>query len=167
MVPNKIFFSIILIILIVLGIISMSYKEQTALFPLVVICFGIILVILKIITLVRPEYTPILDPQGFFESSKTKHSVKAKDKDVGEKDQNPVLWKKEIYIFVWGVIFIFLIFIIGFLSASAISTFIFTKIIGRRNVYKSAIISLLMPLTLYFLFEKLLRIQLYTGILFQ
>ena len=167
MAQNKIFYSIILFIFFILGIISMNYKGQTALFPLVVICFGLILVILKILTLFRPEFTPILDPQGFFESSKTKHGIEAKDRGFEQKDRNSIIWKNEVFVFIWGIIFIFLIFAIGFFYASAISTFLFTKMIGKRNFYKSAIISFLMPLTLYLIFKKILKIQLYTGIFFQ
>ena len=166
---QKKFFSILLLILLILGIISFGYKDQTALFPLIVIGFGLLLVALKILTLIRPELAPLLDPQGFFESSKQKHAIKEdntehKDPSIAKKNEN--LFKNEVYIIGWGIFFVALIYVLGFFIASAIATFVFIRILGKRDMIGATTISLILPLILYLLFDKLLKIQLYAGFFF-
>jgi len=153
------FYASILVCLGVLGVVSLSYKGQTALFPLIVIAAGIFLVAIKLVTLVKPHLTPILDPRGFFGDD---DSAAAEDPTSTAVDETRT--RRETMAIVWGVAFVALIYLLGFLVAAPIMTFLFATVIGRRSAVISVTVAVAVPIFLYLLFERLLRIELFPGV---
>jgi len=153
------FYASILACLGVLGVVSLSYKGQTALFPLIVISAGIFLLAIKLVTIVKPHLTPLLDPKGFFGDDND-------DVTTGDSSSNAVdetSTRRETMVIVWGVAYVGLIYLLGFLTASPIMTFVFAKVIGRRSGATSLAVAAAVPVFLYIVFERLLRIELFPG----
>ncbi len=153
------FYASILVCLGLLGVVSLTYKGQTAIFPLLVIAAGIFLVAIKLVTIVRPHLTTVLDPQGFFGDV---NAGGTKDDSSSRAVDETRTWR-ETMVIVWGIAFVGLIYLLGFLVASPIMTFLFAKAIGRRSPVTSLAVAAAVPIFLYIVFERLLRIELFTG----
>lgn len=154
------FYTGILICLGVLGVVSLTYKGQTAIFPLVVIATAICLVAIKLVTIVKPHLTPILDPRGFFGDDNTDGT----EDDSGSQAVDETQPRRERMVIGWGIMFVGLIYLLGFLMASPIMTFLFAKVIGQRNAVTSLAVAAAVPIFLYVVFERFLRIELFSGI---
>jgi hypothetical protein len=162
---GTIFYATIFIALTILGGISLGYKGETALFPMIVIAIGILLALIKLITLIKPRLAPILDPQGLFESAKTRTGAEAKE-SIKEDLKKGSDRKKEVKILVWGILLVFCIYLLGFYLASPIFAFLFITIIGKQRISIAIAIAVSLPVLIYLLFHMLLRITLFPGKLF-
>lgn len=154
------FYASILVCLTVLGVVALSYKGQTALFPLIVISAGILLVAIKLVTIAKPHLAPLLDPKGFFGDDDD--AVTAGDE--GAKTVDKTSPRRETVVIAWGIAYVSLIYLLGFLVASPIMTFLFAKAIGRRSGAISFAVAAAVPVFLYIVFERLLRIDLFPGL---
>lgn len=157
-----VFYTGILFTLVILGIVSIGYKGDTALFPIIVIIIGIMLVGLKLVTLLRPDLRSVLDPEGVFQNtSKPVPDGVEKEtefpKDLGKDG------KRELVIVGWGSLFVMGIYFLGFFLGSAVFTFIFIKLLGKQKTASSLAVSICLPIVLYFVFNIGLKIQLYSG----
>lgn len=147
--------SVFLVILAVLVIMAMGYNRKARTMPLVVGIPGLVLAAVHILreTVSRPQLT----------EGKEVIAEKAEDSIEGRNVEE----NKKIFAAIgWMVLLVGMIWLIGFIIALPLYTFVFMKS-RKENWLTSIIVASVGVGVIYFLFMMGLELTLYKGLLFE
>jgi hypothetical protein len=143
-------FTIILSILLVVFLIdAVGFHPVARRAPMVVMIPLILLIIIQIIRLTRVVSFSAM--------------IEFIAKIFNGKEEN---YKKVFQITLWMIVLIASIYVVGHYVGSALFLFVLLRIISREKWSSTLLIMVIVPVILYVLFEYLLGLQLYRGILY-
>ena len=154
---------IFLIILFIAMIGSFNYSERARLIPLAV-CIGVSILIL--IVLIGEKYSRLIRSfdSSLIDVSSGSSNGKLLSESITMRERDGP--GKVAIIFGWLVGFFVLIYLAGFLIAIPISVLTFLKIWSRLPWTKTMVIAAVTWGFIYILFEVIMKVDLFEGILF-
>jgi len=154
---------IFLIVLLIAMIGSFNYSERARLIPLV-ICIGVSLLI--VIVLIGERYPTLIRSFDSSLADVSRGTSKGKLLSQSATRSEQVMLRKALIICAWLVGFFVLIYLTGFLIAVPIAVLTFLKIWGRVPWVKTIVITAVTWGFIYSLFEVIMKVDLFEGILF-
>lgn len=153
---------IILAYLVVLIYYTPQYSEKAAFFPKIVLTFCGILLTGKLLSLFFPRFQRVLEPEK-------KHS----DKDISglplkeePEEKVEVSYSKVIIMITWIIGTALSFYLLGIIIASTLATLVFFLVFSRMRWVQAFLFSFMFGALLFVIFNMLLRMRLFTGILF-
>ncbi|MFC1817004.1 tripartite tricarboxylate transporter TctB family protein [Thermodesulfobacteriota bacterium] len=155
---ESLFFTFFLIaIVLIIFILTLNYDAKTRLMPLVTVIPTMILGIAVLVGELFPRFKKMFEVDLFkIMSISNEREVKAK-------------WSEKIgffIIFSWLILFTMLIFVTGFLVAVPVCVFLYIKFPGNISWTKSLIATAALWIFIYVVFQILMGLQLFQGVLF-
>ncbi|MGH0054579.1 MAG: tripartite tricarboxylate transporter TctB family protein [Sphaerochaetaceae bacterium] len=152
-----------LVYFIVLAFYTPQYTEKAALFPKICLIGGFVLLLAKFLALFFPQCKKVFEPEkvqqdlGLIELGEEKPNVQ-------EQKEFPV--KQILVMILWLMVTAFLFYLIGIIPAAFICSLFFFLLITKLKWYKGLLLSSSLGIVFYVVFDHLLKLKLYTGILF-
>lgn len=163
---EKILVSVLLIIIIIFLITSLKYGSTARLLPLVVGIPTLFLIFIQFLLETIPSFSKLkknIESTDVFKKQEILQEKKInKEENIKRKNKES---KNEKNIFLWIAFFIVAIWLVGFMIAIPIFLILFFSLNNIFKLQKSILISLITSATVYFLFDKLLNLSLYKGLL--
>lgn len=145
----------------VLTFITPQYSSKAQLFPKVCLVAGFILIVLKFISLFVPRAKAFIEPEKKDNASTTADiPVETENKESAKYPIGNV-----VAVIGWLVLTSAAYYLIGIIPAAFICTLVFFLCITRIKWYKALALSASLVLVLYVVFNVLLKLRLYSGIL--
>lgn len=166
------FHLVLLGIFIFLVSVSLGTTFERVMFPLIVLAIGIVVSLLKMLSIVRPEWRPLLDPEGMFESMGKQNVPVSEQADCRDEDSGLVATPPKakklslVGVIVWIVVTMVGIILFAFPIGSALSTFLYMGVLSREKWLPTVITSVLVGVSLHLIFTVALQVQPYAGVLF-
>ena len=160
-----VFTAIVFVYIIMLFILSFSYRPAARLMPLLIIVPTILLTSVQILALFVPRVQNLIDTyagSGAVDLSAVKQDI-GMDVRASKKQEGDT--KSEIYAVGTLLLLGSLIYFIGFLAASLLFMFLFTKFYAKYSLLFSLLIAGGVYTFIYGLFVLILKVNLYRGIL--
>jgi len=139
--------------------ISLTYQWQGRIVPVLV---GVGTLTLGVILLIKEKFPNFL--KGFDEGlfSSVVKTPGSQDKQTAEGS----IGKRFLIMCGWVAVLFGLIYLVGVYIASAVFLFLFFKVRGKTPWLKTAGLTVVISGALYLMFDLLLRLDLFTGVLF-
>jgi hypothetical protein len=170
---NTIIFHIVLVAVLVYFLaISLQMQLQRVIFPVVVLGIAILASLLKLAALVRPQWQPLLDPEGMFEGmgKGAVADVAATtdvDEDTGLAAQDKPQQKLTLLnMVVWIAVTMAGIILFGFPLGSALSTVVYMGVLSKEKWVPTLITAAAVAISLYLVFTVALEVEPYQALLF-
>ena len=147
--------------IVILVVLSFGYTPESRLFPRLVLVPTILFLVLRLISMINPKLSRILEPEsGVIDTDTVQRLAKVtRELDSKEKDN------REFKVISWIIGLVILVYLFGILPATALFVFLFVKIYGARNFLTSAAFTIATWIFVYFIFVMVLQVRLYTGVL--
>jgi len=163
---EKILVFVLLIIVIIFLVISLKYESTARLLPLVIGIPTLFLLFFQLLLETIPSFSKLkknIESTNVFKKQEILQDKKL-NKEENIKRKNKKL-KDEKNILLWIAFLIITIWLIGFIIAIPIFLILFFSLNNIFKLHKSILISLVTSAIVYFLFDKLLNLTLYKGLL--
>ncbi len=169
---SMIFHTVLVGIFVFLLLVSFSSSFQRVVFPVIVLSIGILVSLLKLLSLARPQWKALLDPEGMFESMGKQNapvgqSLEDRDEDSGLVTSAPKTEKLSLAsVMIWIVVTMTGIILFGFPIGSALSTLVYMGVLSHEKWLPTVITSVLVGVSLHLVFTVALQVEPYAGVLF-
>ena len=150
---------LILIVLSIAILISLTYGKNERLIPLIIATAGAVLTILVLIGEKYPDFI------SRFDFSITEIAIEGLETGNGHAAAGNIPFRGVLKFLAWTVWALVLILFIGFHFAIPVFVFTFLKIFGRLAWIRSIVAAVIATGVLYGLFEIVLKVALFKGIL--
>lgn len=169
---SLVFHLALLAVFVFLLLVSLTFTFERVMFPLMVLAVGITVSLLKLLSLARPEWRALLDPEGMFESMGKQNVPVGEKTDDRDEDSGLVASETKAAklslasVIIWIVVTMAGIILFSFPIGSALSTVVYMGVLSHEKWLPTVITSVLVGVSLHLIFTVALQVQPYAGVLF-